>query len=363
MPANQHTIVSGVLRQKSGIGCYQADASNNFHVTDISAATDDNCVTATCAASPGDSNAVAYSCDVLFNNQACVAQGRQPATTQTLTITTALDGYNSGQFSNTSCDLNGTHLSITAGVDSPNADLSFPVSNENWVKLKNTSFTAGSTTSNYIPVFVNKFTPSDSDDDALQKYFILGQSAGAALGINSNAYSSPNWDDSSYSKSLSMMSPATFISYVKSRKEYQTITNLSDLAEDKINIWQGDLTINDQNNFNNKKIVLLVTGTVTLDVPNFQPTNASLAIAAQTINFTSSVNYAEGLFIAQTINTGSNTTGLKIKGNLVAQSTFNNGRSWSDTSRPAVLIVFDQKPYLDLLPYLSTANYEWRQIQ
>ena len=160
------------------------------------------------------------------------------------------------------------------------------------------------------------------------------------------------------------MNPTAFLSYVKSKKEYQTITNLADLADNKINLWQGDLTINNQANFNNKKVVLIVTGTATLDMPNFQPAQAALAILAQTINFTSSVKYAEGIFIAQTIDTGSTSNqGLKIKGNLIALTTLTNGRAWADNSQPSVFVVFDPVQYINLLPYLSTAYYDWRQIQ
>ena len=158
--------------------------------------------------------------------------------------------------------------------------------------------------------------------------------------------------------------PYSFTQYVKSRKEYQTITNLADLADNKINLWQGDLTINNQANFNNKKVVLIVTGTATLDMPNFQPANAALAILAQTINFTAPVKYAEGIFIAQTIDTGSTSDqGLKIKGNLIAQSTLNNSRSWIDNSKPSLFIIFDPTQYINLLPYLSTVSYQWNQIQ
>ena len=52
------------------------------------------------------------------------------------------------------------------------------------------------------------------------------------------------------------MYPSAFLSYVKSRKEYQTITDLNDLAEDKINLWEGDLTLNNAAKFNNNKVVL-----------------------------------------------------------------------------------------------------------
>ena len=173
-PANQTSVVSGVLRQKSGIGCYQADALNNFNVANLSGTTGDNCVTASCAASPGNANAVAYSCTVTWDNQACVAQGRQPNTTQTLTINAAAAGYSSGQFSDAGCALNGTSLSIVSGVNNPSADIAFPFTGNNWIKLKNSSFNGVSITGITVPAFITSY---DADDDGT-KYFILKRKYG-----------------------------------------------------------------------------------------------------------------------------------------------------------------------------------------
>ncbi|KKP60293.1 MAG: hypothetical protein UR56_C0026G0001, partial [Candidatus Roizmanbacteria bacterium GW2011_GWC2_34_23] len=40
-----------------------------------------------------------------------------------------------------------------------------------------------------------------------------------------------------------------------------------------------------------------------------------------------------------------------------------NNRRWSDLNKPAIFIKFDQTKYINLLPYLSTANYQWRETQ
>ncbi len=375
LPANKTTVISGVLRQKSGTGCNQAD----FHMTNLSATTTpvDNCVTASCIASPDNLNAIAYSCTVLFDNQACVAQGRQPDTTQTLTINAVATGVGPGQFSDDSCvpinpNPNEKNLTITSGTNNLNANITFPVTNEKWVKLKDTSFTSASITSNNIPVVINRFTPSDPDDNTLQKYFIMnsltlpGSSAGVALGITSNAYSDRNWYASSYTGSF-RMDPSAFLSYVKSRKEYKTISDLSPTSIDKdgIYVWNGTIPL-DLNSvppqFNSFKVVLIVSGAVNINVSDFSP-GKSLALLANQINFSNTTTKATGIFIANTIITGNPANqGLKIIGNLIAQS-ITNDRSWSDTSRPGLFIVFDPVQYIDLLPYLSIANYEWKQIQ
>lgn len=371
LPTNKTTVISGVLRQKSGTGCNQADASNNFNISTLTGTTGDSCVTikTPCTFSLDKQHAASYSCTVTWDNQACVAEGRQPNTAQTLMINAATSD-STGQLSNASCDLNGTSLSINAGVNNPNADITFPVANEKWVKIKDTSFNASSTISNNIPVIVSKFTPSDSDDDG-SKYFIMS-SAGVALRTTSNAYSAANWYDSSYPSYSLPMSPSIFFSYVKSRKEYKTISDLSSTSIDKdgIYVWDGTVAfpdITDATSIPDKNFVLISTvKPITISRTNFNPAK-SVAIVANNITFGDTTQTANGIFIAQTVNTGSNSNlGLKIKGNLIAQSQsppFTNGRSWSDTSRPGLFIVFDPIQYINLLPYLSTASYDWRQIQ
>ena len=365
MPANQTAVISGVLRQKSGTGCYQADASNNFNISALSGSIiGDDCVSASCNALPGNPNATSYSCTVTWDNAGCVAQGRQPNTAQTLTMSAAATGYSNGQFSNSSCTLSGTSLTVNAGVNNPNADIAFTFTGNNWIKLKDSSFNGISITGVTVPAFVTSY---DADDNG-SKYFILGN-AGAILNATVNpstAYSSPNNWHASYTKSLSM-NPTTFLSYVKSRKQYTKITNLSQITADGIYVWDETISfpaITNATTIPNFNFVLIsTTQAVTISRTNFDPAK-SVAFIANNITFGNSVQTANGVFIAQTIDTGSTgNLGLKIKGNLIALTTLTNDRQWSDTSRPGLFIVFDPVQYTNLLPYLSTASYEWRQIQ
>ena len=176
LPTNQTAIISGVLRQKSGTGCYQADASNNFNVTNLTGSTGDSCVTikTPCTFSLNQQHAVSYSCTVTWDNQACVAQGRQPNTTQTLTLTSGATGYSSGQFTNASCTPinpppNDKKVTVVAEVNST-ADIAFTFSGSNWIKLKNSSYNGVSITGITVPAFVTSY---DADDNG-SKYFAIG---------------------------------------------------------------------------------------------------------------------------------------------------------------------------------------------
>jgi len=378
LPANKTVVISGNLRQRSGptaAGCFLATPANKFNVTTLRVSSGDTCVTAP----PCPTDGVTYTCTVTFDNAACVAQSRQPDPDQTLTLTANADGYPAGQFSNASCDLNGLTLDINADGGNRTEDIAFPFTGDTWFKTKNTSFTNSSTVKITVPIFASVFP--GSEDVANTPFFIIGE-AGSALfnsgdvGVSPDTkYSDPrNWH--AFTSHGSVMNPGGFINYIKSRKSYQLISDLADnngdgvvdledINADGIYIWTGGaLTISDLTNFDHN-IVLMSEGEIRIDKEPFtSPSSKSLAIVANIITFTNTTHKATGLFIANTINTGNPVNqGLQIVGNLIALYTFNNERSWSNTSIPSIFVEFDPSQYVALFPYLSTASYDWRQIQ
>ncbi|MCX7881576.1 MAG: hypothetical protein N2482_03675, partial [Patescibacteria group bacterium] len=146
---------------------------------------------------------------------------------------------------------------------------------------------------------------------------------------------------------------------------------LSAISQENLNrqtiIFQGNLTIDDTNKdiFNGKNLVIMSSSDINISVnSSFLPSGASLAfVSGGSINFSANVTQAKGIYIAQSINTGSSNQGLKIIGNIIAQNNFINNRQLANSARPSVFIVFDQNQYLSLLPYISTTIYEWRQEQ
>jgi hypothetical protein len=86
-------------------------------------------------------------------------------------------------------------------------------------------------------------------------------------------------------------------------------------------------------------------------------------VLAKDIIIDSSVAGINAILIGQTVSTGVSTTGLKIKGNLINESVLQIDRNQSDGRMPSLFVVFDPKIYLDILPYLSTSTYDWKQIQ
>lgn len=241
-----------------------------------------------------------------------------------------------------------------------------------WTKLKDSSYVSTNSLYNLLSL-----TPVAYDaDDTSDQYFIVGNDGVvAAPGIEldiSNVTPTAKTGNPEYKviytpESYSL-TPSSFLSYVRARKEYKVITDLGEITGSGIYVYNGDLAISSNvTPFNQSyKIVLIVSGTVTISAApdnTFTPTGTA-AIVATTINFDSTITEAHGIFIGRTVSTGTNANqGLKIVGNLIAQTTLSNNREWPTTTRPSVFIKFDQAKYISLLPYLSTASYQWRQIQ
>lgn len=368
---NPLSTISGPLQQKSGTGCYPANATNNFNVQNPTTTTDpSSCVSTTCTAldnngSPSTTAAAKYTCTTTFSNNVCL--NLDPPTwpiSATVALTgTAPTGYTLGGWAPSSgiCDPLTMSKTVNAGDTINNQPLIFNLTGTNWTKLKNASFTTTSTTNNALPVFINLYKPGDPDDDASQKYFIMGSSPGVALGISSNAYSSTNWNNPSYSKNQPF-DASLFLSYVQSRKQFTKITSLDQITTDGIYVWDDSISfphITNTTTIPDKNFVLIsTTQLITIERTNFNPTK-SVAIIANSITFSNSAEEATGIFVANTIDIGSTSgQGLKINGNLIARTGFTNNRQWDDTSRPAVFVVIKPNIYLDLLPYLSISKYE-----
>jgi hypothetical protein len=245
-----------------------------------------------------------------------------------------------------------------------------------WTKLLDTSVQTNTSFSMSIPPVVQSYDGSDPG----HAYFI-DATATSSIGVVSaptitfpTAVSSRGWATGVYSSAI-MYTKDKFLSYIKARKDHINVLNdpsLSDIANNAINIINGNITITDSNKnvFDNKNLLLVVDGSVVFNLASgvFNPVNGNIALIATTINFSSGTNYAtsiRGIYVADTIITGvKDDTGLKIIGNI-STATFNNGRNQNAVGnlKPSVFVVADPTLYTTLLPYLSTATYEWKQIQ
>ena len=370
--------ISGNLREYLGALCFNNTSTSNLSLNinpQYSAG-----ITPTCGITPPTGQTkYSYRCTVVFDNQRA-----KPTPVQNLSLSASAYGYSFGYWSNpnNTCTANYDNF-LTVNVSSGgstvyNKDIYFSLTTP-WIKLKDSSLSKIVSLTNIVPLNI---TPYDLDDNG-NRYFIINNSSHpqtdpglvTATSINTGTanVSSKNWWVASYSRIVST-SPQLFLEYVRSRKEYQTIADLSSITKNGLYVWQGDLTLNNTNlnQITASNLVLIVNGNLSINENQFnigsdyRNTSTSKKIALLStgaINFPNTTQCAAGIFIGQTIDTGSNDNqGLKIKGNLVAFSSFNNQRKWSDKSKPVVFIVFQSQIYLDLLPYLSVYKYDWQQL-
>jgi hypothetical protein len=244
-----------------------------------------------------------------------------------------------------------------------------------WIRLRDTSFISDYLY-NEIPV-----SPSAYDtDDTTEPYFIVGNAGIVAAPIVTLTSLNPGAKTGNpeykviYTSDPPAFTPQSFLYYVKSRKRSTVIVgDLSEITASGIYIYEinsGNVTINSNlvpfNQTPGYNIVLIATGTVTINAApdgTFTPTG-SVAILAPNIVFSPSITQAKGIFIASKIDPGVTANqGLKIVGNLIAQTLLSDGRNWSDLNKPVIFVKFDQNQYIDLLPYLSTAKYTWGEEQ
>ena len=243
-----------------------------------------------------------------------------------------------------------------------------------------TSFTKIGTFDNPLPATVNTY---DADDPG-QPYLIdaTTNDPGVVIvpvipaDVGGSGPSSREWINSQDYTAGTPFTPASFIFYVRSRKEYHTITDFTGLTGPNIYLYNGPLTIESDyedaltNAASTGPVLLAVTGgDVTIDTIDdiFGDPSSPFPVAILTdgtLDIAPTMTELNGIFIATQVNFGTSAVPLKIVGNIVSQNPADPGtRDRIDDTRPSVFIVARADMYLDLLPYFSTASYEWKQLQ
>ena len=183
-----------------------------------------------------------------------------------------------------------------------------------WTKLKDSSFISPNNLSNMIAL-----APAAYDaDDTTEQFFIVGKGGvvaapGISLDISTVSPTAKTGNPEYkviYTPKNYSLTPNSFLSYIKARKEYKVITDLNEITESGIYVFNGDISISSNvNPFDQPyKVVLIVSGTVTVSTApdnTFTPAGTA-AIVASTINFDSTMTEAQGIFIGNNVSTGTN---------------------------------------------------------
>lgn len=236
-----------------------------------------------------------------------------------------------------------------------------------WIKLKDSSFISSNNLNNRIPALPTAY----DSDDTTEPYYIINQggvtvASSINMGPNPGVKTSNPEYKADYNLSTGM-TPSKFLQYIKSRKAYKLISSLDEIDADGIYSYLGAILDIDSisTKLNQFNTVIIVTGTINVNTNlNGGSLKSLVLLATDTISFSATVTEANGIFVAPTINTGATANlGLKIIGNLIAQTSLNNNRRWADVNKPVVFIKFNPVQYINLLPYLSTVEYGWKQKQ
>ena len=126
-------------------------------------------------------------------------------------------------------------------------------------------------------------------------------------------YSTNNWYTKEYVSNNSM-SYSKYIDYIKARKDFKIINNLTEIVTDGLYSITTPVTLT-SSQFDGKKVVLIVQATATIDV-NFTPTG-SVTLLAPMINIDPTVTEIKAILIGAQVATGnSENTPLKIIGEI-----------------------------------------------
>lgn len=320
-----------------------------------------------------------YECFVTVDNRGtdCVVPNHD------ISIVASYGGYDDVEWrEGNSCD--GDPI-VEIPIDTSNPDPNptpietfFKYGEKGWFKMRDASFINKINRENTLPNNPSDFDGAQPDDSVVppnNKHLIIGEagtalynSAGKNIELGANAtlgFSANRWFSSSYD-SLTLFSRTKFFDYVKSRKQYATITALNQITENGIYYVANNLEITDDAVFDGKKVLLVVGGTVTISTPAFTPASGSVGIIAEDILIDGNTTEIDAILIGNRIDVGDSANKLKINGNLIQLGTldpFNNSRILTSAQSPSLFIKVNHATYVDLLPYLSTSLYDWRQIQ
>ncbi|MBI3366587.1 hypothetical protein HY041_03095 [Candidatus Roizmanbacteria bacterium] len=367
LPTPYPTVaISGLLKEYNGVSCTNDISSNTLaiYINPDSPAG----VTPVCGITPpSGSTKSSYRCTVVFDNL-----GANPTPAQNLNLSASATEYSSANWTDNNVCGGPANNALPVNVAAPapttvfDKDIFFK-SSGNWLKLKDLSFSGNASLTNIIPNLVSAY---DSDDNS-SRYFITsgastnaGVSSANSINLGTANASENNWKMTGYTRQVGF-TPSIFMDYVKSRKSYTTVSDpanfdFSAITEPGIYYANTHVTIT---NDPGTDVVLIVNGNATIN-QNFNRNGGTdkpkkaVAILANNIYIDSSVQYAYGIFAASsTFFTGASSNGLKVKGNVSA-NTLDNQRTQSDSSKPAFFALADADSFLTLLSYLSISKYD-----
>lgn len=266
-----------------------------------------------------------------------------------------------------------------------------------WMKAQDSAVHIRSSVTSSVPAGAIAFDATDtascsaSNPNSLA-CFSSGE-AGAVVVESSTAdfgteLSKKGWlrKDGSYTIN-SLMTPSSFIEYVKARKDYKVVTALTvdQLEVNRIHLFNPETTASVSTNTipdmipGGSGMVIIVDGDMTIDMTSvanqaFNPSKKAITfVVTGRLQISAATQELNGIFIANEVDyaydyVGASTVPLKINGNISVMNTptqlCNEHRARTDSAlKPTCLFQFDYPnqfpPIIDLI---STRTYDWTEL-
>lgn len=359
-------------------------------------------VTTNCGITPAAGIATSYGCTVTLDN---TAADPNPNASYTLQFGAPTVMYGSiacgasctaaGSCANIftpDLDANGgttASISQTAYLNLQNTISGGPSAYYGYYKVKNLSYYDHDTIQSIFPA---GYTSYDTDDSPIVEHFSRGddganfvgagvvvsngtQSAGA-YGATNNGMSPRGWTNAGYNHADTSAIATKYTDYVKNRRDFKTITSLTDTNftanNNAIFLVNGNLTIStaaDVTNLSNKNAIIVVTGSLNINT-NLTSATSNLAFVATSVYISETVTEVRALIMGNAVSLVSNgfasvgTNPLKIVGTIASGATVDTTRrTRSDSFKPALFIMANPDVYINLLNNLSAVRYDWKQTQ
>lgn len=266
---------------------------------------------------------------------------------------------------------------------------------KSWIKVQSTSFysdnfNVSGANNYYVPRSPFTLRTDGTNLDSSSPYMQIGSTTNdIETGVaridgsrfETDRINSKGWVLTDTDSRDALFSPNRYLDYAKTRKDFVSITDLSAIQNNRVNIYDPEavgqvndtVIISNATILNKSPYVLIVDGNLTITTDfNTTVANSIAIVVTGTLTIDGAVQNANALFFVNDLLLPSSGSpdgvngGLQIVGNLIVYNGLEQidiERTRAENERPTVFIVQQIPMYLQLLPYFSTANYEWRGIQ
>ncbi len=265
-----------------------------------------------------------------------------------------------------------------------------------WFKVQDSSYHGKSFATSFVPANATTYDTTDRGTCSATNpnplaCFSSGEAGAVSVQSETADFgteiSKKGWvrRDSSYVLNT-LLTPSSFIEYVKARKDYKTITSLSadQIESNRIHIYEPETTVNISDNVipdlipSGSGVVIIIDGDLIIDMTTeqgqiFNPDQKAITfVVTGILQIAAATTEMNAVFVTNEVDfaydyVGAAPTPLKITGNISVMNTpselCNEHRTRTDRSKPVCLFQLDFKnQFVPLIDLVSTRTYDWTEL-